>query len=89
MIEVTYFCPATGCGSPCIADVASDSSDLTRTPDFDIGAADLEAFVNGFISENASIADIATDSSDQSYNPNGSVGPEDIEAFVNSFVRGC
>ena len=75
------------CGS--LADVASDSSDTSRNPNNSVGPEDLEAFVNGFIAENAAIADVASDSSDTTYNPSNSVGPEDLEAFVNSYIAGC
>ena len=71
-----------------LADVASDSSDTTRTPSGSIGPEDLEAFVNGFIAENAAIADVASDSADTTFTPNGSVGPEDLEAFINSYLNG-
>ena len=73
----------------CIADCASDSADVVRNPNGSVGPEDLEAFVNGFISENVAIADVASDSADTAFNPNGSVGPEDLEAFVNSFITGC
>ena len=79
------------CAPPpaCLADVASDSSDVTRNSSGAVGPEDLEAFVNGFIAENPAIADVATDSSDTTYNPNTTVGPEDLEAFVNAFIAGC
>ena len=89
VIEVTYFCPTGGCGSPCIADVASDSLDATRTPNYNVGAEDLDAFIAGFVGDNLLIADIASDSLDQAYNPNGSVGPEDLDAFIAAFIGGC
>ena len=73
----------------CLADVASDASDVSRTPNSNVGPEDLEAFVNGYIADNAAIADVASDSSDTGYNPNGTVGPEDLEAFINAFIGGC
>ena len=73
----------------CLADVASDSADVVRNANGSVGPEDLEAFVNGFIAENAAIADVASDSSDTTFNPNRSVGPEDLEAFVNGFIAGC
>ena len=83
-LAISFSTPAT-----CLADVASDSSDEVRNSNGSVGPEDIEAFVNGFVGENASIADVAADSADTVYNPNGTVGPEDIEAFVNSFIAGC
>ena len=75
---------------PCaLADVASDSLDTTRNPNGAIGPEDLDAFIAGFIADNASIADVASDSLDTTYNPNNSVGPEDLDAFIASFIAGC
>ena len=72
-----------------LADVASDSSDQPFNPNNSVGPEDIEAFVDGFITENAAVADVASDSSDVTRTPNGSVGPEDLEAFVNAFIAGC
>ena len=72
-----------------LADVASDSLDTTRNPNGSIGAEDLDAFIAGFIAEDAAISDVASDSLDTTYNPNGSVGAEDLDAFIASFIAGC
>ena len=88
LLRDTQFCPVPG-GTCCIADVATDSSDVVYNPNGSIGPEDTEAFVNGYIANNAAIADVASDSADTTCNPNGSVGPEDLEAFVNSFIAGC
>ena len=78
--------PAASCS---LADVASDSSDMTYTPNNAVGAEDLEAFVNAYIADNAALADVASDASDAVRTPNKTVGPEDLEAFVNAFIMGC
>ena len=72
-----------------LADVASDSLDTTRNPNNAIGPEDLDAFISGFIADNAAIADVASDSLDTTYNPNGAVGSEDLDAFIASFIAGC
>jgi len=71
-----------------LADVASDSLDTVRTPSGSVRPEDLDAFIAGFIADNAAIADVASDSLDTLYNPNGSVGPEDLDAFIASFIEG-
>ena len=71
-----------------LADVASDSLDATRNPNGSIGPEDLDAFIAGFISNNAAIADVASDSLDTTFNPNGAVGPEDLDAFIANFIAG-
>ena len=72
-----------------LADIASDSLDTIRNPNGAIGPEDLDAFIAGFIADNASIADVASDSLDTTYNPNNSVGPEDLDAFIANFIAGC
>ena len=81
----------TTCGpvACALADVASDSLDTTRNPNNAIGSEDLDAFIAGFIADNAAIADVASDSLDTTFNPNGSVGSEDLDAFIASFIAGC
>jgi len=78
--------PSVACA---LADVASDSLDTTRNPNGSIGAEDLDAFIAGFIAEDAAISDVASDSLDTTYNPNGTVGAEDLDAFIASFIAGC
>jgi len=78
--------PPVGCA---IADVASDSLDITRNPNNAIGPEDLDAFIAGFITDSVSIADVVSDALDATYNPNGAVGPEDLDAFIASFIVGC
>ena len=73
----------------CVADVASDSLDTNYNPNGALGSEDLDAFITGFIGDNAAIADVASDSTDVTYNPNGFVGPEDLDAFIGSFIAGC
>ena len=73
----------------CLADVASDSLDTVRNPNNNVGAEDLDAFIAGFIDNNAAIADMASDSLDTTFNPNGSVGSEDLDAFIAAFINGC
>jgi len=73
----------------CLADVASDSLDTTRNPNNSVGSEDLDAFIAGFIADNATISDVASDSLDTAFNPNGSVGSEDLDAFIASFIAGC
>jgi len=75
---------------PCgLADIASDSLQTERCANGSIGPEDLDAFIAGFIADNAAIADVASDSLDTTYNPNGAVGPEDLDAFIASFIAGC
>jgi len=73
----------------CVADVASDSLDTAYNPNGSLGSEDLDAFITGFIADNAAIADVASDSTDVTYNPNGFVGAEDLDAFISSFIAGC
>ena len=75
--------------SDCLADVAGDATDTTYSPNFSIGAEDLDAFIGGFIAGNVAIADVASDSLDLIRNPNGTVGSEDLDAFIASFIAGC
>jgi len=72
----------------CLADVAGDSLDTSYNPNGSIGSEDLDAFIAGFIADNAAIADVASDSLDTTRNPNGSVGSEDLDAFIASFISG-
>jgi len=100
---VRYRCVITNsCGStnstgatltivqPCgLADIASDSLQDTRCGNGSMGPEDLDAFIAGFIADNAAIADVASDSLDTTFTPNGAVGPEDLDAFIASFIAGC
>ena len=72
-----------------LADVASDSLDVTYNPNGSLGPEDLDAFIGAFVSGNAPVADVASDSLDTVRNPNGSVGAEDLDAFIAGFVAGC
>jgi len=72
-----------------LADIASDSLDTAYNPNNALGPEDLDAFISGFIADNALIADVASDSLDTTRNPNNSVGPEDLDAFITAFITGC
>ena len=79
-------CPPVGPDCQSMADVASDGLDTTYSPNGSVGAEDLDAFIAGFIAENAAIADVASDGLDTTRNPNGSVGSEDLDAFIAAFI---
>jgi len=87
-IALTGACVPGAIVSDCqsMADVASDGLDTTYTPNGSVGSEDLDAFIAGFIAENAAIADVASDGLDTVRNPNGSVGAEDLDAFIAAFI---
>ena len=85
-LVISYAPPAL---PACLADVASDATDTSRTPNGAVGPEDLDAFIGGFIAENTAIADVASDTTDATFNPNGAVGAEDLDAFINAFIAGC